>query len=247
MLRNLAALRGYTVHAADGELGRVHDFFFDDESWVVRYVVLDTGSWLPGRRVIITPGIIDRIDWESEAVHCILTKEQIEQSPPVHATAPPSRDMEERLSEYFGWTPYWPPRAAERTGEEMTAGAAAATAIAETQLRSAKEVAGYYIAALDGDIGHVEELIADDDTWTIRYLVVSTRNFLPGRKVLISPEWVSEVSWAEQRVHVDLSREAVKSSPEYDPGSPVNRQYEMRLYDFYGRPRYWSSSYAHKE
>jgi hypothetical protein len=243
MLRNLTALRSYVIHAADGELGRVRDFFFDDESWIVRYVVVDTGTWLPGRKVLITPGIIDGIDWEREIIHCVLTKRQIEDSPPVHADAPVSRQIEERLFAYFGWTPYWPPP--RENG--ASAPDASATLIVEAQLRSAKDLAGYGIAALDGDIGHLEDLIAEDKTWAVRYLVVGTRNWLPGRKVLISPEWVSEISWAEQRVHVDLSREAVKESPPYDPSAPVNRQYEMRLYDFYGRPTYWSSSYVHKE
>jgi hypothetical protein len=235
------------VHAADGELGRIKDFFFDDESWVVRYAVVDTGTWLPGRKVLITPGIIEVIDWQSEIVHCLLTKAQIETSPPVHVEAPLTRPTEELLSDYFGWNQYWHRAAANGNGGDHSHSVGTATLAAEAQLRSAREVAGYAIAALDGDIGHVEELIADDETWTIRYLVVGTRNWLPGRKVLISPEWVSGISWAEQRVHVDLSREAVKSSPPYDPTSPVNRQYEMTLYDFYGRPNYWSSRYAHKE
>jgi hypothetical protein len=109
----------------------------------------------------------------------------------------------------------------------------------DPHLRSVGEVAGYHIEASDGEIGHIEDFIFDDETWKIRYVVVDTKNWLPGRKVLVSPLWVEDVSWRKRRVRVDLTQEEIKSSPEYDPTAPVNRQYEERLYDYYGRPRYW--------
>jgi hypothetical protein len=107
-------------------------------------------------------------------------------------------------------------------------------------LRSAKEVTGYHIEALDGEVGHVEEFIMDDELWTLRYMVVDTQNWLPGRKVLVSPTWVKSLDWAEQKVTVELTCDAVKDSPKYDPRLPINRDYEERLYDFYGRPVYWA-------
>jgi hypothetical protein len=110
----------------------------------------------------------------------------------------------------------------------------------DPHLRSTQEVLGYYIHASDGDLGHVEDFIVDDDNWTIRYMVVDTRNWLPGKKVLVAPEWITEVSWGESKVYVDLTQDAIKDSPEYDPTETVNRLYEERLYDFYGRPKYWS-------
>ncbi len=109
----------------------------------------------------------------------------------------------------------------------------------KSHVRSVKEVTGYHIQATDGEIGHVEEFILDDQAWTLRYLVVDTRNWLPGRKVLVAPAWVTSVNWANRNVGVDLTTGAIKNSPEYDPSAPVNREYEVRLYDFYGRPRYW--------
>jgi hypothetical protein len=106
-------------------------------------------------------------------------------------------------------------------------------------LRSIQELQGYKISVLDGNIGHVEEFIADDSNWFIRYMVVDTKNWLPGRKVLIAPDWIEQVSWNDSKFYVDLPRELIKDSPEYDPAAPVNRQYEARLYDYYGRPKYW--------
>jgi sporulation protein YlmC with PRC-barrel domain len=106
-------------------------------------------------------------------------------------------------------------------------------------LRSLEEVKGYHIQATDGKIGHVEDFIVDDESWEIRYLVVDTRKWLHGKQVLLSPKWIQEIKWLESNVYVDLSREAVRNSPKYDPFSPVNREYEIRLYDYYGRPKYW--------
>ena len=107
------------------------------------------------------------------------------------------------------------------------------------RLRSVDEVIGYNIQATDGDIGHVEEFIVDDDTWIIRWFVVDTRNWLPGRKVLVAPDWVTRTSWGDRDVHVDVTRARIKDCPEYDPGLPINRRYEQQLYDYYGRPVYW--------
>ena len=106
-------------------------------------------------------------------------------------------------------------------------------------LRSLEEVKGYHIQATDGKIGHVEDFIVDDESWEVRYLVVDTRKWLHGKQVLLSPKWIKEINWLESNVHVDLSREAVRNSPQYDPFSPVNREYEIKLYDYYGRPKYW--------
>lgn len=130
-----------------------------------------------------------------------------------------------------------PPDSAEQFKEETPASAAAA--IADPHLRSAREVIGYHIQAKNGDIGHVEDFIVDDEAWAIRYMVVDTQNWLPGKKVLVAPVWIESIHWAEAKVRVTLTRAKIKKSPEFDPAAPVNREYEDRLYDFYGRPKYW--------
>jgi hypothetical protein len=165
-----------------------------------------------------------------------LTKEQVEKSPHIHADQPVSRQMEGDLYGYYGWLPYW------HAGAYAAAVAASASSEqdGDPHLRSTKQVIGYHIQATDGEIGHVEDFVFDDETWTIRYLVVNTQNWLPGKSVLVSPQWVKEVSWAERKVHLDLKRGVIEESPEFDPSVPVNREYEVRLYDYYGRPHYWT-------
>lgn len=251
MLRSLKGLRDYTIQAIDGDIGNIHAFLFDDLTWTVRYLVVETGGWLTGRQVLLSPIVVDEPDWERHMLPVRLTQEQIREAPPVNADKPVSRQMEEELHTHYGWSPYWrnpmPPIGA---GAMATAQAIAATAEEEAEeekerrqrdvhLRSSREVIGYHIQARDGEIGHVDDFIAEDDTWIIRYLVVDTRTLLPGKKVLVAPTWVEKVDWVGRSVQVDLSRETIKDSPEFDPSAPVNRRYEIRLYDYYGRPRYW--------
>lgn len=244
MLRSTFELTGYRIAARDGDIGRAHDVFFDDQEWTVRYLVVDTGHWLPGRRVLLTPEAVGPIDWNEHHVPVSLTREQIEKSPPVDADKPVSRQQEIELHRYFAWTPYWgagmmgpytepaglavPPTA----GEEIEQG--------DAHLRSARHVKGYHIAAADGDIGHIDDFILEEENWIIRYVVADTRNWLPGKKVLVSPWWFKAIGWAERKVATDLKQEDIRKGPHYDPSQPVNREYEERLYDFHGRPKYWA-------
>lgn len=248
MIRSMKELLGYGCLAEDGRIGHVHDFYFDDATWMIRYVVVDTGDWLPGRKVLISPLAAGSPDWKARAFPVRITRDLVERSPSIALDKPVSRQQEERLHEHFGWQPYWThhslaaPHAegivAEstieaRADEARTGGASARH---DPHLRSLKEVAGYHIEADDGEIGHVEDTLANDEIWGIKYLVVDTRNWLPGRKVLISPLWITGFQWTDRKVGLDLTRDEVRSSPEWNPEEPVNEAYEKRLYDYYGRP-----------
>jgi hypothetical protein len=255
MLRSLSEIRGYAIEALDGRIGDAHDFLFDDQGWTARYIVVDTARWLPGRKVLVPPMTVARPDWRARVLPANMTREQIEKSPPISADEPVFRQHEIALYEHYGWAPYWPiagtyglaagempPGVMSETAarEQARASATAQEERGDPHLRSSREVEGYHIRAADGEIGHVEDFILDDAEWIIRYIVVDTRNWLPGRKVLVAPLWFDGVSWEDRRVDVALTREEVKNSPEYNPAEPVNRTYEERLYDYYGRPRYWT-------
>jgi hypothetical protein len=256
MLRQLSELRGYTLQASDGELGTVKDVFFDDGQWTLRYFVVDTGSWLPGRKVLISPSSVGEPDWENRLLPVLLTTQQIKDAPSISSDAPVSRQHESRLAGYYGWPMYWSPVAVPSVGMmparvvpqnpgnisprmEPTEGEGGTE---EPDLRSVEEVTGYHIEADDGEIGHVEEFLADPDGWIIRYMVVDTRNWLPGRKVLLSPDWVQSLVWEDGKVRVGLHRETIQQSPEYDPDKPINREYEKVLYEHYDMPGYWTTS-----
>lgn len=250
MLRSTKELRGYAIRALDGEIGKVHEFYFDDLAWIIRYLVVDTGRWLPGRKVLLWPGVLDQPEWETRSLPVRLSTEQVEHSPPISSDEPVSRQMELDLHTYYGWTPYWRlgmpvlGTSYAALGEKL-AGAAEGTddeeaVEADSHLRSTRAVIGYHIQARDEEAGHIEDFIVDDQAWYIRYLVIDTGHWLPGRKVLVAPAWAEQINWALRKVYMDLSRETIESSPEFDPSMPVNREYEVRLYDYYGRPTYWS-------
>ncbi len=246
MLRSAKEILGYRILAIDGLIGKVHDLLFEDEEFLIRYLAADTGNWLPGRKVLLSMNALEQPRWETREVPVHLTRQEVEDSPSLESDQPVSRQWEVKLFTYYGWTPYWTAGAlqtpavavpvrgghsGERIHEEEPVG--------DPHLRSVKEVSGYIVQALDGKIGHIEDFIMEDATWVIRYLVIDTRNWLPGRKVLVAPEWIDDIIWDNAQVVVGLPRESIQNSPEYDPASPVNRRYEERLYDFYGRPKYW--------
>lgn len=241
MLRNIDSIQNYNLMAKDGEIGKCRDFLFDDAQWTIRYMVADTARWLPGRKVLISPLSLETPQWPDHLLPVNLTKEEIKESPLLEEDAPVSREYEMRYSDHFQYPYYWPH--GDLWGIRNYTPTVPATHTSEpiedaqgSNLRSAKEVTGYHIQALDGDIGHVEDFVIDDTMWSIRYLVIDTRNWLPGRKVLIAPTWVDHIRWADETVDVNMNKERIEQSPSYDPKQPVNLGYEARLYDYYGKP-----------
>jgi hypothetical protein len=237
------------IRAHDGVLGKVKDYYFDDREWIYRYLVADTGGWLSGRKVLISPAEVGEPDWARSIVPVSLTKKQIEESPDVQSDLPVSRQKEIQLAEYYGWSHYWVPLgipggvlpvAVFRSKDEKKEKDREQDDAYDPNLRSFNEIAGYRIQADDESIGQAKDLITDTENWVIRYLVVETGNWLSGRKVLISLPWIDYVDESEMMIRVNLSAESIRNSPEFDPSEPVNREYEVRLYDYYGRPKYWA-------
>ena len=236
MLRSLKTLDGFTITATDGELGHVRDVYFDDANWTVRYFEVDTGGWLSGRNVLLSPASVSGIDWGGESLRVNLTREQVENSPGLDAAVPVSRQHELALSHYYGFPHYWTgpfiwgytafpmlvdplpydPATAQKTGEPVDE----QPAEGDPHLRSKDEVVGYQIQASDDTVGHVDDFLFDERDWSIRLLVIDTRDWLPGKHVLISPARVRSVSWEEKSVLVRATRKEIEQSPEYDRNSP---------------------------
>ena len=236
-LRKLSDLTGYSFLAQDDEIGQLEEVYFDDNRWQVRFLVVRTGSWLVGRQVLLVPEVIEGIDDEQKRIWVNLTRKQIEQAPPIDSEKPVSRHYQHQYYSYYDWQPSWttdplfhanpaiPPPVQAETPKKPD----------NPNLRSSDEVIGYRIAAEDGEFGHVEDLIFDEQSWSVRYLEIDTRNWLPGRHVLISPGWVEEIDWASLQVQVALPQELVKSAPEYDSSQHISRDYELALYKHYGK------------
>lgn len=246
MLRNAKELEQFELRARDGKIGHLADFFFDDQHWTVRYLVVDTGTWLDSRKVLISPSAVSRVDWQKRVLALDLTQDQVRHSPSINTEQPVSREHEAALIQYYNWPAYWNNAVFPDAGFSLPvvplipvapvthSEPVAATAVHEDHhLRSVRAVTMDSIEASDGSIGHVDEFLIEDLEWTIRYLVVDTRNWWPGKKVLIAPQWIAKVGWEESEVKVDLTREAIKSSPAYDPAEPLTPDYAGRLEEHY--------------
>ena len=223
MIRRLRGYDNWSVASRDGrDLGTIEDFYFDDQRWTVRYLVARTGSWMSGRSILLSPTAIARVDPEEARFEFRLTAEQIKGAPSVDLAKPVSRQWEAAYAGYYGFPPYWALPGAPPTPtlpymphwspEQKDSGTSE-----QQHLRSAREVVGYHIQALDGEIGHVDDFVVDDDTWRIRYLLVDTSNWIGGRAVIIAPEWADRVDWMRRRVNLDVTRQKVEDSPEYEP------------------------------
>ena len=241
MLHSIENTFRYTVHATDGDVGTVHDVYFDDRNGIVRYFVVDTGLWLFGRKVLLSPVAIEAARWDEDELLVALTQEQVQGSPEIDLEKPVSRQMEEQLYTYYGWAPYWhvgvPPAVA---ADIHAATEAEQRREADPHLRSAREVLGYHIEARDGEIGHLQDLYLEPGPWIIRYALVDTRNWLPGRHVLVAAQWIDAIDWGEARVHIDLAQEQIEAAPQLDPERGLDRQQEVQLWDHYGLPPYWT-------
>ena len=250
MKRNIKTLTGFTIGALDGEIGKVNEFYFDDESFTIRYLIAETGNWLSGRKVLISSDALLATDWKHEIFQVNLTINEIKSSPDIDTEKPVSRQEEIKLNQHYPWRSYW--EGGLWAGSMGTTGmlipstlpldeainAGTATDIdpsfeGNQHLRSTRKVIGYSIEAHDGEIGKVEDFILDDESWKIDFVVVDTGNWIAGKKVLIAPDLIKEISWSKSVVEVKTSVEIIKNSPEYDFGQPLSMVYTTKLLDYY--------------
>lgn len=246
MLDKGKSLLEYRLSSMNEEIGRIKEFCFDDRHWAIRYLVADTGPWLPGRQVLISPYALKAVSRERHRIALGVTKRQIEDAPWLAPDQPVSPQFEDAYYAFHGWPVYWrgpyawgPSPHPDRGRKYRADGTAAETAWAR-QLRRTSEVNGAYVQTTDGEMGHVEDFIVDDDTWAIRYLIISAQNWWPGKRVLVSPQWIQQVMWERWEIFVALSGEAIRQAPEYTENLLVTREYEARLHGHYGRRRYWT-------
>jgi hypothetical protein len=250
MLWNASAIKGYAIEANDGLLGTVDDLLFEDVGWAIRWLVVDTGNWLSGRKVLLPLSALEQPDPTQRRFPVKLTRQQVKDSPNVDMDQPVSRQIEAHVYNYYGWDPYWggnpvpmsnamaipfaAPLPLSGATPRDARGADVPADEDDPHLRSIAAVTGYHFDAADGEIGHVEDFLIDDAGWIIRYIVVDTTNWWAGEKVLISPRSVREIDWTDRLVHLDVSRQKVKNSPVYHPSITVDGAYEEKFLTYYG-------------
>jgi len=250
MKRSINSLLGYTIKGTDGEIGTVEEFYFDDRTSTIRYMVVKTGGWFSEKKVLISPEAFQKPEWESKTFSVNLTQEKIKNSPDIDTDKPVSRQQEELIRGYYVWSGYYGPGMygywglgmwgyplinVSASDKEMQHVEATEQVDDNPHLRSTHEVTGYDIHATDGDIGEVEDFLIDDATWKIDFMVIDTGHWFPGKKVLISPDWIKKIDWKTGAIIIDNTMDHVKNSPEYDVSKHLNTEYEANLQNYYGR------------
>ena len=257
MLLAISVLKDYAIDATDGRIGTVSDFLFDDKTWKLRWLVVDVGSWLVGRTVLIHPSAITGANHERRDLGLAMTRAKVEASPETREDEPVSRQIEFNLHSYYGWDPLW-------AGNSYFGGGAMASPLlsppligglspgeaagigdganeGDPHLRSIAAVTGYHLHATDGTIGHVENFLIDDASWAVHYLIADTRDWWPGKHVLLSPHAVQDISFLERKISLTVSRDQVMTSPPWDPAHAIERAYQARLHGHYAWPDYGSN------
>ena len=260
MLSSTKDLEKYTIRAIDGDIGRVSGFYFDDQSWVIRYLAVDAGNWLADRQVLISPIAINTPNWKQRILPVAITREQVKNSPDIDPETPIRRQHEIRYLGYYGYPAYWggtglwggeaypgslmpgmagsvpmpirPPAEPEQINH--------ASRSVDQHLHSCTALLKYRIAATDGDIGHVDGFLVDEETWAIRYLIVGTSNWWLGHQVLIAPQWIEQVGQPRATVSVRLTRLQVRNAPPYDPSARPERGQESGLHAHDAQSGYWT-------
>lgn len=240
--RRVQDIAKLTLYGIDGQVGTVQELYFDDQNWAVRYLVVKTGGWFMGRHVLVAPVVIGRIDDADSSMRINLPKEQIEHAPSIESAKLLSRRYEQTYYERFQWAPYWQPDTT-MWGSPIPYPDASTIRLKEplfseapeqSHLRSSAAVTGYGIRAQDGEIGHMKDLVIDDEDWIVRYVEVDTRNWLPGKKVLVQTGRIGPFDWHSRSVTMFLTRHAIESAPAYDPSTLITPDYEVRLFKHYG-------------
>ncbi len=234
MLRSIKQLYGNKLGATDGEIGHVKDFYFDDQNWAIRYLVVDTGNWLPGRQVLLSPYSLGRLDQVEKVLRVNLTRKQIENSPSIDLHKPVSRQYEEEYYRYFGWPYYWQGEALwglsgfpilEAAGQPLPYESAMAnnpaTVPPDAHLRSTQAVNDYQVRTGEDMIGHVCDFMMDAGSWKIGQLAVKTGHRLSGIEKLITTKEVDRISYEESTVFATLTQEVVVPSSTPDPAATV--------------------------
>jgi hypothetical protein len=264
---SMKEMESYKIGATDGVIGQVEDFYFDDESWVIRHLVVETGRWLLSRRVLISPIALGEPNWSEKVLPASITCEQVRGSPDIDTNRPVSRQHEMGYLAYYGYPYYWggnglwggaavpgallapPPSHGESNAQycneqahrvyEQLKAAAERHQGDDPHLRSGNMIMTYAVRATDGDLGHVAGMLVEEHTWAIRYLVINAGNWWRGHEVLVAPNWITGFDWENCKVAVDMTRLSVKSSPPYNVDTIVDRMHEGLLNTHHGQVGYW--------
>jgi len=240
MLRRINDVYGYTIDAADGHIGKVSNFLFDDTTWKIRYLVVDTGTWLLKQKVLIPATLLSPINAQMSTLPVKLTTQQVHESPDIDTDKPVSLQHQNALDLYYQSGPVPSPMGLMPNSaispvpimmpNENSSGGQKQY---DLHLRSTRHVKGYHIRSGDCQFGNVADFIISDENWIVPYMAINTINWLPSKWVLIPTPRIIKICWEEEMVHVDIGVEIIKNAPRYQPSVLIDPQYEDQLWRYY--------------
>jgi len=248
MLYRLEKMLGMSLSAVDGEIGTVKDIYFEDDKWVIRYFIVQTGNWMEDLKVLVSPIAVESIDWAKRTIRSRLTRQQVRNCPGFDADKPIYRQNEMAYFAHYGYPTYWdgdllwgatPSPSSVAVGSLNARIPDRAVTPFDPHLRSLREINGYHIHAKDGSIGHLEDFLIDEENWAIRLVIVDTHNWLPGRHVTIPPRWILALRWKDKRVDIDVTTAQMLKAPEYDPDLEFSHALDEDFDRHYARPGHW--------
>lgn len=253
MLKRLNEINGFSFHTPEGSIGSCKDTLFDDNRWTVRYLDVDTGNWLPGRRVLLSPISLGEPSWETGEIPTQLSKKQIQDSPSLESHLPVSKTWEDSFFNFHGWPYYgvgmhmwglthYPDEDDLKKVHEIQTQPQTLSK-RKSNLRSSKELIGYEVSTQDGHLGSVEDYLFDTRSWTIRYLVVKTTQAFEADEIIIAPSWVSNIDWTGRQCVLELTQADIKLSPQVagQLNDHLDREFELKLHRHYEKPVYWEN------
>jgi hypothetical protein len=249
MLQVVTALKSYTLKGADGTIGTISDLLFDDRAWTVRWLVVDTGGWFTDREILVRPSTVTAADHEKLELYVDLRKADIKDSPDSISDMPVSQQQERRLYSRYGWDPllgtpgamagaFSPPPFFSDVSLQEADRAEPGAEHGNPYLRSVTAVIGYHAQAMDGAIGHVENFLIDDERWHLNYVIIDTKDWWFGKRVLLSVHVVQDIRWSDRQIQLNVNRDQVKASPPWNALNVFEEAYAMQLHEHYGWPSY---------
>jgi len=215
MLRSFKDLLGFAIRATDGRVGTLSDVYFDDETWLVRYCVIDTGRWLTGRHVLAGSRPLSVLDSTRRELWVRLSRTEVRRSQAAGTDKPVSKQRSAAVMSSLQ-------RLVPRRGPDSSALSSRIAASHDRHLRSCNAVLGHRLIGSDARIGWVDDYLIDDKSWSVRHLIVDTGdNVSAGPRVLVAPNCIDKISWADAAISVNLTRAAVATAPGYQPAEEI--------------------------
>jgi hypothetical protein len=247
MFYEMKSFKKYSLCGLDGSIGKVKDVLFNDQKWDVRYLVADTGNWLRERQILIKPEFLASVDHDLHCITVKLTRKQIEDSPPLSSDKPVNCQYDKEYNRFFGFMEGLNSLPIMKSGKTDLDRQSEEEILEDERswdqhLRSLSASTGLVIEAMDGEVGSIEDFIVEDKNWNVRYLVIKTLKWWPGKKLLVSPQWITMINWGTSKLFVNINREPFKELQEYTSLDVLTRDYEIKLHKLCSRDGYWTDS-----